>query len=164
MVMEYADGTNLHDLVSRHGPLPANRAAEYVRQAALGLQHPHEIGLVHRDIKPGNLLLDRTGMIKVLDLGLARFSQDPSRNQGITEKYDKHVVLGTVDFMSPEQAFDTPTVDIRSDIYGLGCTFYFLLTGKVPFPDRTVTQKMLAHRSRARIRSARFARKCPPVF
>jgi phosphate ABC transporter phosphate-binding protein len=149
MVMEYADGHNLHEIVSQQGTLSPIRAAEYIRQAALGLQHAHEIGLVHRDIKPGNLLLDRTGTVKLLDLGLARFSVDQSRNEGITEKYDKHVVLGTVDFMSPEQAFDTPSVDIRSDIYGLGCTFYYLMTGKVPFPNKTVTEKMLAHRSTA---------------
>src|SRR5262245_1812744 len=149
MVMEYADGTNLHDVVTRHGPLTPVRAADYVRQAGLGLQHAHEVGLVHRDVKPGNLLLDRSGTIKLLDLGLARFHQDPARNQGLTDKYDKHIVLGTVDFMSPEQAFDTPAVDIRSDIYGLGCSLYFLLTGKVPFPDRSVPEKMYAHKTKA---------------
>jgi phosphate ABC transporter phosphate-binding protein len=149
MVMEYADGTNLHDVVHKHGPLAPNRAAAYIRQAALGLQHAHEVGLVHRDIKPGNLLLTRDGTVKLLDLGLARFTQDPVRNQGITDRYDKHIVIGTVDFMSPEQAFETTTVDVRSDIYGLGCTLYFLLTGKVPFPDRSVPEKMYAHKTRA---------------
>jgi phosphate ABC transporter phosphate-binding protein len=162
MVMEYADGTNLHDIVSRHGPLAANRAAEYVRQAALGLQHAHEIGLVHRDIKPGNLLVDRTGTVKLLDLGLARFNQDPTRNQGITEKYDRHMVLGTVDFMAPEQAFETSAVDIRSDIYGLGCSFYYMLTGQVPFPDRTATEKMIAHRLRAPAPVSEICPRVPP--
>jgi eukaryotic-like serine/threonine-protein kinase len=149
LVLEYADGTNLHDIVTRHGPLSPVRAADYARQAALGLQHAHEVGLVHRDVKPGNLLLDRSGTIKVLDLGLARFHQDPARNQGLTEKYDQHIVLGTADFMAPEQAFDTPAVDIRSDIYGLGCTLYFVLTGRVPFPDRSVPEKMYAHKTKA---------------
>lgn len=149
MVMEYADGSNLHDIVSKHGPLDFHRAADAIRQAALGLQHAFEIGVVHRDIKPGNLILDRSGTVKVLDLGLARFSLDQSRNQSITEKYDKHQVLGTVDFMSPEQAFEPEQVDIRSDIYGLGCTLYYLITGLVPFPDRSATEKMFAHKSRA---------------
>src|SRR5262245_34154364 len=149
MVMEYADGTNLHDMVRAHSPLDPPRAAEYVRQAALGLQHAHEVGLVHRDIKPGNLLLCRDGTVKLLDLGLARFTADPARNQGITDRYDKHIVIGTVDFMAPEQAFETSTVDVRSDIYGLGCTLYFLLTGRVPFPDRSAPEKMYAHKTRA---------------
>ena len=149
MVMEYADGTNLHDIVSKHGSLSPLRAADYIRQSALGLQHAHEVGLVHRDIKPGNLLLDRTGTVKLLDLGLARFIHDPNRNQGITDKYDKHIVVGTADFMAPEQAFETAAVDIRSDIYGLGCTLYFLLTSRVPFPDRSVPEKMYAHKTRA---------------
>jgi len=149
MVMEYADGTNLHDVVARHCPLPFERACHYIRQGALGLQHAHEAGLIHRDIKPGNLILDRSGTVKLLDLGLARFAQDPARNQGITDKYDKHLVIGTADFMAPEQAFDSAAVDIRSDVYGLGCTFYFLLTGKVPFPDRSVPEKMYAHKTRA---------------
>src|SRR5918994_297794 len=113
LVLEYADGNNLHDIVSRHGPLTPLRAADYARQAALGLQHAHEVGLVHRDVKPGNLLLDRSGTVKVLDLGLARFTLDTSRNQGLTDKYDQQIVLGTVDFMAPEQAFDTPAVDAR---------------------------------------------------
>jgi eukaryotic-like serine/threonine-protein kinase len=149
MVMEYADGSNLHDVIRDHGPLDPTRAADYVRQAALGLQHAHEVGLVHRDVKPGNLLLTRDGTVKVLDLGLARFTEDPVRNQGITDRYDKHIVIGTVDFMAPEQAFATSDVDIRSDVYGLGCTLYFLLTARVPFPDRSVPEKMYSHKTRA---------------
>lgn len=149
MVMEYADGTDLHRVVADHGPLDPVRAAEYVRQGALGLQHAHDVGLVHRDIKPGNLLLCRDGTVKVLDLGLARFTQDPARNCGITDRYDQHIVIGTVDFMAPEQAFATSAVDVRSDIYGLGCSLYYLLTGRVPFPDRSAPEKMYAHKTRA---------------
>jgi eukaryotic-like serine/threonine-protein kinase len=162
MVMEHADGTNLHDMVREHGPLDPVRAAEYVRQAALGLQHAHEVGLVHRDVKPGNLLLTRDGTVKLLDLGLARFTGDPVKNQGITDRYDKHIVIGTVDFMAPEQAFETSAVDIRSDIYGLGCTLYFLLTGRVPFPDRSAPEKMYAHKTRAPAPMSEIAPRVPP--
>src|SRR5262249_55215742 len=113
-----------------------------VRQAALGLQHAHEAGLIHRDIKPGNLLLDRKGAVKVLDLGLARFFNTHKDN--ITERYDEHGVLGTADYLAPEQAMNNK-VDIRADIYSLGATFYFLLTGKAPFEEGTLTQKLLWH-------------------
>lgn len=162
MVMEYADGTNLHDVTRTHGSLDPPRAAEYVRQAALGLQHAHEVGLVHRDVKPGNLLLCRDGTVKLLDLGLARFTDDPARNEGITDRYDKHIVIGTVDFMAPEQAFETSAVDIRSDVYGLGCTLYFLLTGQVPFPDRSAPEKMYAHKTRAPAPVSEIAPRVPP--
>jgi serine/threonine protein kinase len=130
LVMEYVDGSTLHTIVNRRGPLDPLRAAHYVRQAALGLQHAHQAGLVHRDIKPSNLILDRTGTVKVLDLGLARFlheqSDDLSRVQG-------ERVLGTLEYMAPEQALSSHGADIRADIYGLGATFYFLLAGHGPF-------------------------------
>jgi eukaryotic-like serine/threonine-protein kinase len=149
MVMEYVDGNNLHAIVADHGPLDPTRAAHYVAQAARGLRHAHDAGLIHRDIKPANLMLDRAGIVKILDLGLARFQQDPTRNQNITARYDNKVIIGTVDFMSPEQAEDSSAVDGRTDIYSLGCTLYFLLTGRVPFPDRTAPQKMYAHQTKA---------------
>src|SRR5262245_5297926 len=121
MVMEYVDGTNLHQIVSQSGPLAVERAAHYTRQAAAGLQHAHEHGLVHRDIKPGNLLLDRSGVVKLLDLGLARFRQDVAQSDNITARYnEQHTVVGTADYMSPEQGIDSASVDIRSDIYSLG--------------------------------------------
>ena len=148
MVMEYVDGADLHRLVAAAGPLPVNQACEYVRQAALGLQHAHEIGLVHRDIKPANVLVDRAGVAKLTDLGLARFQQDTARNKGVTERYDGQAVLGTADFMSPEQAIDSSRLDIRSDIYALGCTLYYVLTGKLLWPDGSFTQKLLWHQSR----------------
>ncbi len=145
LVMEYVDGTNLQDLVKKAGPLDPVRACHYVYGAAVGLQHANEIGMVHRDIKPGNILLDRAGVVKVLDMGLARLTYDTDDH--ITRKYDENI-LGTADYLSPEQAEDSHTVDIRSDIYSLGATFYYLLTGSQPFPEGTIPQKLIWHRSR----------------
>jgi serine/threonine protein kinase len=147
LVMEYVDGISLNDYVRRYGPLETSRACHYVAQAALGLQHAHDqAGLVHRDIKPGNLLLARDGTVKVLDLGLARFFHD--RQDNLTQQIDEKSVLGTADYLAPEQAIDSSTVDIRADIYSLGATFYFLLVGRPPFADGTVAQKLLWHQMR----------------
>src|SRR5262245_19394591 len=146
LVMEYVPGQSLHELVVRSGPLDYVAAVEYMRQAAEGLQHAHRIGMVHRDIKPGNLLLDEKGTVKLLDLGLARFFDDKEENS-LTVKHDEKV-LGTADYLSPEQALDSHKVDIRSDIYSLGCTLYYLLTGKPPFPDGTLAQRLIAHQSK----------------
>ncbi|MGL6096827.1 MAG: protein kinase domain-containing protein, partial [Fimbriiglobus sp.] len=147
MVMDYVDGTNLHQLVAENGPLAVNRAAEYIRQAALGLQSAHEHGLIHRDIKPGNLLLERNGTVKLLDLGLARFF-DTDKNNNLTQKFDEKSVLGTADFIAPEQAMNSSKVDIRADIYSLGCTIYFMLARRFPFDEGSVTQKLMWHQSR----------------
>ena len=146
LVMEYVDGVNLYDLVKRHGPLSAARAAHYISGAAVGLQHAHEMGLVHRDIKPGNVLVDRSGVVKVLDLGLALFFH-PEDDDQLTQKYDE-TVIGTADYLAPEQALDSHKVDIRADIYSLGGTLYYLLTGRSPFPEGNVTQKLVAHQTR----------------
>ncbi len=146
-VMEYVDGANLHDLVRRSGPMPPLRACHYIYGAAVGLQHAHEIGLIHRDIKPANILVDRGGVVKLLDMGLARFFH-PDDDDHLTKKFEESV-LGTADYLAPEQAMDSSGVDIRADIYGLGGTFYFMLTGQPPFPDGTVTQKLLWHQSKA---------------
>ncbi len=141
LVMEYVDGASLQEIVARSGPLSPERAAHYVKQSAQGLQHAHEAGLVHRDIKPGNLLLDRAGTVKVLDLGLARFFHPGKDN--VTERYDeKNAILGTADYLAPEQARGE-AVDIRADIYSLGATLYFLLSSKAPFEEGTITQKLL---------------------
>jgi eukaryotic-like serine/threonine-protein kinase len=149
IVMEYVDGTSLQEIVARYtlekkyfDPI---RAAHYIAQAAVGMQHGHELGMVHRDIKPGNLLLDRSGVIKVLDMGLARFFN--KQQDSVTEKYDDKCVLGTADYLAPEQAVSNK-VDIRADIYALGGTFYFLLTGQTPFPDGTIAAKLVAHQTR----------------
>src|SRR4029077_16550148 len=102
-------------------------------------------GLIHRDIKPGNILVDRTGLVKVLDMGLARFFHD--QEDMLTKKYDENV-LGTADYLAPEQALDSHSVDIRADIYSLGGTFYFCLTGRTPFAEGTVAQKLIWHQTR----------------
>ena len=149
IVMEYVDGTSLQEIIARYvmdkkhfDPL---RAAHYIAQSAIGMQHGHELGMVHRDIKPGNLLLDRMGVIKVLDMGLARFFN--KTQDSVTEKYDDKCVLGTADYLAPEQAVSN-VVDIRADIYALGGTLYFMLTGQTPFPDGTIAAKLVAHQTR----------------
>lgn len=146
MVMEYVDGVNLHKLVTRCGMLSEVRAAHYIAQAAAGLQCIMTNGLVHRDLKPGNLILSRDNTVKVLDLGLARFLDQ--RSDDLTRQMDERQVLGTADFISPEQALYSYDVDIRADIYSLGMTFYFLLTGRFPFKDQTVAGKLMAHRTK----------------
>ncbi|RPI82576.1 MAG: serine/threonine protein kinase, partial [Planctomycetaceae bacterium] len=146
LVMEYVAGRSLYEIISTEGPLEPVAAAEYVRQAAEGLQQAHKAGMVHRDIKPGNLLLDDRGTIKVLDLGLARFF-DEKEESSVTKRHDEKV-LGTADYLSPEQAIDSHTVDTRSDIYSLGCTLYFLLVGHPPFPEGTLANRLLAHQTR----------------
>jgi serine/threonine-protein kinase len=157
LVMEYIDGINLAQLVQEQGPLPVLQACDHIRQAALGLQHAHERGLVHRDIKPSNLLLtsggrrspeattaSSAGTIKILDLGLARFGQDNDDSSGLAEE---GATLGRLDFLAPEQGAGGGTIDIRADLYSLGCTFYFLLTGQVLFPNCLNEQKIAKHQN-----------------
>jgi serine/threonine protein kinase len=143
LVMEYVDGPNLCDLVADHGPRPVSQAAHYIAQAAQGLQHAHEAGWVHRDIKPANLLVDAAGVVKVLDLGLAFLLDEDAASP--TQKYNEGQVLGTADYLAPEQAIDSHNVDIRADIYSLGATLYYVLTGRPPFEATTVAQKLLCH-------------------
>jgi serine/threonine protein kinase len=146
LVMEHVDGASLQEIIKKTGPMDVLRACHYIRQAALGLQHAHEAaGLVHRDIKPGNILVDRNGIVKVLDMGLARFFHD--EEDVLTKKYDENV-LGTADYLAPEQAIDSHGVDIRADIYSLGATFYYCLTGRTPFAEGTVAQKLIWHQTR----------------
>ncbi len=183
LAMEFVDGVNLADLVSQRGPLPVEMACECIRQAALGLQHAYEHGMVHRDIKPGNLMVSGTALaagispenvdlelpvasakplkvsaigltpparqpmvVKILDFGLARFA-----SEGIDgSDTSAGTLLGTPDFMAPEQARNSREADVRSDLYSLGCTLYFLLTGEVPHPGRrTAMERVLAHAERA---------------
>jgi urea transport system substrate-binding protein len=145
LVLEYLAGTDLLKLVLRNGPLPIPEACEWARQAALGLQYIHERGLVHRDIKPSNLFLVEQRRIKILDLGLAVLRTDQATGSGLTEKGQ---VLGTIDYMAPEQWEDSRAVDIRADIYSLGCTLFHLLAGKPPFNSQeypSVMKQMWAH-------------------
>ena len=146
IVMEYVDGTNLLDVVKKFGPMDIRRATSYTRQVALGLDFAFRSGLIHRDIKPGNVLIDRHGHAKLLDLGLARFFND--QTDMLTIKYDDKIVLGTADYVAPEQVANSHEVDIRADIYALGASFYFLLAGHPPFPSGTVSQKLLWHRTK----------------
>ncbi|MBR0193525.1 MAG: serine/threonine protein kinase [Thermoguttaceae bacterium] len=145
LVMEFIDGPDLLTLVKKEGPLDIYRAAKFIRQAALGLQHAHNAGLIHRDMKPANLLVDKDDVIHVLDLGLARFTDE--KRASLTLTYDENV-LGTADYLAPEQARNSHNVDARADIYGLGCTLYYLLVGHVPFPDGTLAQRIAAHQKR----------------
>jgi WD40 repeat protein/tRNA A-37 threonylcarbamoyl transferase component Bud32 len=142
LVMEYAPGRTLAELVRQVGPLPVGQACACMCQAALGLQHAHERGLIHRDIKPENLLLSQ-GIVKILDFGLARLCDPLSPQDKLTRL---GTVLGTPDFMAPEQVQDLHAADARSDLYSVGCTFYFLLAGRVPFLGGTPEEKMLRHR------------------
>lgn len=143
LAMEYVEGLDLAKMVKQCGPLPIAQACAYIRQAALGLQHAHERGLVHRDIKPSNLFINlREGLVKVLDMGLARLSA-VAHDQDTEALTQTGAVIGTPDFVAPEQAKNSHMADVRADIYSLGCSLYFLLTGKPPFPGGTLTEKLL---------------------
>ncbi|MCX7665364.1 MAG: serine/threonine protein kinase [Gemmataceae bacterium] len=142
--MEYVNGPTLSHLVREQGPLSVEKACNYIRQAALGLQHAHEKGMVHRDIKPSNLLLGPSEVIKILDMGLAR-AESQNLGDSVNRITQDGLVVGTPDYLSPEQARNPSLADTRSDIYSLGCTFYFLLTGEPPFVGGTPTEKLLRH-------------------
>jgi anti-sigma factor RsiW/antitoxin (DNA-binding transcriptional repressor) of toxin-antitoxin stability system len=143
LAMEYVEGCSLADLLAREGPLPITHACHYVRQAALGLQHAFEQGMVHRDLKPHNLMLTPNGMVKVLDFGLAKLASEQSRIGG--ELTQENAVMGTPEYMAPEQAINTKAADIRADIYALGCTLYCLLAGRPPFGGDNPLSIILAH-------------------
>jgi serine/threonine protein kinase len=147
LVMDYVEGINLERVIREQGRLPVTCALDYLIQSARGLEAAHEKGIVHRDIKPGNLMLDRRGTIRVLDLGLARIV-DASNPFGKTitgRLTQSNTYMGTIDYMAPEQAEDSHSVDHRADIYSLACTFFFLLTGREPFPGKTILKRMVAH-------------------
>jgi len=146
LVMEFIEGRDLQQLVKAKGPLDYDLAADYIAQAADGLEHAHNSGLIHRDIKPANLLVDEKGLVKILDMGLARF--DDEERSSLTVAHEENV-LGTADYLSPEQALDSHNVDRRADIYSLGCTLYFLLTGHPPFPEGTLPQRLMMHQTKA---------------
>jgi len=144
LVSEYVDGDDLQKLVEQNGPLFPSVAIDFILQAAKGLEYAHNSGVTHRDIKPSNLMLNREGIVKLLDLGLARMEEDRER----TRITSTDVVMGTPHYMAPEQAEQIEGADARSDIYSLGCTLFFLLTGEPPYNEKTVVKALIAHRDR----------------
>ncbi len=165
--MEYVEGTDLAKLIKERGPLPVAEACEYIRQAALGLQHAHERRLVHRDIKPSNLLVTRgrgsqsAGLVKILDMGLARLSAsgDETVTGGLTQA---GTLVGTPQYLAPEQARNSRGVDIRADLYSLGCTFFYLLTGQPPFTGAELTEILLKHQMDPFPEVTAFRKDVPP--
>lgn len=155
LVMEYVEGVSLDRVVNRRGPLPVAAACHIVRLVALGLQHAHSKGMVHRDIKPQNVMVNRKGLVKILDFGLARLATDvelppdPTPSATVPQNLamtGTNMVMGTPDYLSPEQAKSSRDVDHRSDIYSLGCLFYFALAGRPPFASAaTAFDKVIAH-------------------
>lgn len=147
LAMEYVEGVNLEELINLQGPIPVPQACDFIWQAAAGLQHAHAAGLVHRDVKPGNLLVDHQGTIKILDFGLALLDgEDAAADEFSLAMIFGHSCLGTADYISPEQSLDSYAVDTRADIYSLGCTLYVALSGKLPFPMASSCQKLEGHR------------------
>ncbi|MGH7134569.1 MAG: serine/threonine-protein kinase, partial [Pirellulales bacterium] len=144
IAFEFIEGTNLRDLVERSGPLALPEALSCTLQVAQALEHASSRDVVHRDIKPSNVIITAGGRAKLVDMGLARLHQAHPEGQDLTAS---GVTLGTFDYISPEQARDPRGADVRSDIYSLGCTLYYMLTGRPPFPDGTVLQKLLQHNS-----------------
>jgi serine/threonine protein kinase len=152
LAMEYVDGLDLARLVKARGPMPVANVCNYIHQAATGLQHAHERGMVHRDIKPGNLMLARQGeraIIKVLDFGLAKLKSERTTDHALTVDGQ---MLGTPDFIAPEQIKNAKNADIRADVYSLGCTCYYLLTGRAPFRGDSLYEVLQAHHSSEAIR------------
>ena len=146
LVMEYVDGVDFSKLVHSRGTLTVGKTLSHIIQAARGLQYVHEQGLVHRDIKPANLLLDKSGTVKVLDMGLARFEREFDEGTAAGSLTHSGQVMGTLDYMAPEQAMSTHHADARADVYSLGCTLWYLLTGKSVYGGETLAARILAHR------------------
>jgi serine/threonine protein kinase len=164
LVMEYIEGIDLLQLIRQRGPLDFPRAANYIGQAAAGLQHAFACGWIHRDVKPSNLLLDRHGKVRITDMGVARLMSDAEDEltRQVEAQQGEQTILGSVDFISPEQAYDCHDVDIQTDVYSLGATFYYLLTGRAPVPPGTVPEKLL-HIQRKTIMPARSLRPDIPM-
>lgn len=141
IAMEFIDGCDAHEFIQRNGPFSVDESTRIVRQVVLALQHAYQQSIVHRDIKPSNLLIDRQGVVKLVDMGLARSITD-SEEAGITRV---GTTVGTIDYMPPEQARDSRSTDCRSDIYSLGATWYHLLTARPPFPKGDLLNKITAH-------------------
>ena len=145
MVMELIEGKDLFELINEKGKLPVNEAVAYIIQAARALEHAHANGVIHRDVKPANLIADSQGLLKIVDMGLAKIHA--GENEDIVSMLTTNTaIMGSADFMSPEQTVSTKNVDARTDIYSLGASFYFLLTAKVMYPQKTTFSKLIAHR------------------
>ncbi|HMP17741.1 MAG TPA: serine/threonine-protein kinase [Gemmatales bacterium] len=144
LAMEYVDGQNLQEKTEREGPLPVPLALQCFMEAATGLGYAHGLGMVHRDVKPGNIMLGKDGRVRVLDLGLVKFLRGISN---MATSLDGSV-RGTAAYMSPEQAISIRYADHRSDIYSLGSSLFFVLTGRAMFPEKTVMQQLLAHQKK----------------
>ena len=144
LVMEFIDGKDLQNIVKQEGALPLELACNYIAQTAEGMAYAHANNLIHRDIKPANLLIDDKGIVRILDLGLALYSD--GNKASLTVAHNENV-LGTADYLSPEQAVNSHKVDLRTDIYSLGCTLYFLLTGHPPFTDGSLAQRIAKHQT-----------------
>jgi serine/threonine protein kinase len=144
IVFEFIEGANVRELVEQRGPLPLEEAISFTMQVAEALEHAFRRDVVHRDIKPSNVLVMPDNHVKLVDMGLARLHQVAAPENDLTAS---GVTLGTFDYISPEQARDPRSADVRSDIYSLGCTLYYMLTARPPFPDGTVLQKLLSHTS-----------------
>ena len=175
LVMEYVNGPNLHQLVRRSWPLPVGMACEYIRQVAHGLHYAHLKGMVHRDIKPANLLLQTESfavpgsasegvpVVKISDFGVARLIGPGSggSDHGTTETIG-NVLMGTPDYVAPEQASDARKADHRSDLYSLGCTFYYLLAGRPPFAGGNTLEKLVRHATEDAPELERLRPEVPP--
>lgn len=160
LMMEYVEGQTLQQIMAASGPIPFEKAIEYIRQAAAGLKHAHSKGVIHRDIKPSNLMLDKYGSIKILDMGHSRFIDDEQMN--ITKMYDPQSVVGTVDFVSPEQALGEQ-IDARCDIYSLGATLFTLIAGRPPFVGNAY-QMLMAHQMEEPPAVTKFKSTCPAAL
>lgn len=158
IVMEYIEGKDLNTIVKQEGPLSLELCCNYIAQAAEGLHHAHQNGLIHRDVKPANLLVDQKGIVKLLDLGLALFSDN--ERASLTVAHNENV-LGTADYLAPEQAVNSHKIDHRADIYGLGCSLYFLLTGNPPFPDGSLAQRIAKHQNQMPKDIRKIRPECP---
>src|SRR5262249_55615923 len=143
MVMDFVDGSSMQDIVQQFGAMDIDRSAHYIAQAAQGLHFVYQAGLVHRDVKPGNILVDRSGKVRILDMGLARMVEEEGAN------LTKGEVLGSPEYLSPEQAIDSHNVDIRTDIYSLGATFYYMLAGEAPYSEeKSAARKLMSKATR----------------
>lgn len=176
LVMEFVPGVNLDEVIRERGPLPVAEACNYIRQAAEGLQHAHELGMVHRDIKPHNLMVTKSGEVKILDFGLASFATEVAEEEIRADSAQSNVetaaalhqltqmgtMMGTPDYIAPEQAANAHKADIRADIYSLGCTLFTLLAGKAPFGEGSVLEKIKAHAQAEPPAISQFRSDVPP--